>query len=106
MAGKFFRRIRLVYRRSSNLTKAMVLGMLIVCIVTLTALSIKTARKEQRARELAQQAAVLEQENQTLKDWISILGTVESTIRIAMDELGLILPDSIIFEPVETTDPD
>ena len=40
----------------------------------------------------------LEQENQILRDRISILGTVESVKQIARDILGLVDPDTVIFE--------
>lgn len=106
MAGISFRRFRLIYRRSSTLLKCVVLGTILVCTVTLTTIAIKTAQKNREAEALARQAAVLEQENQAVENKIALLGTVESTIRIAMEELGLILPDSIIFEPVEPTDPE
>ena len=106
MSGISFRRFRLIYRRSSTLLKCVVLGTIVVCIITLTTIAIKTAQQNREAEALARQAAALEQENQAVEDKIALLGTVESTIRIAMEELGLILPDSIIFEPVVPTDPE
>lgn len=106
MAGITFRRFRLVYRRSSTLLKCVVLGTILVCLVTLITIAVKTSQKDQKAEELAEKAALLEQENQAIEERIALLGSIESTVRIAMEELGLILPDSIIFEPVVPTDPE
>ena len=58
----------------------------------------KRAITEKQAEILRQEAAVLEQENQILRDRISILGTVESVKQIARDILGLVDPDTVIFE--------
>ena len=106
MAGITFRRFRLVYRRSSTLLKCVVLGTILVCLVTLITIAVKTSQKDQKAEELAEKAALLEQENQAIEERIALLSSIESTVRIAMEELGLILPDSIIFEPVVPTDPE
>ena len=40
----------------------------------------------------------MEQENQDLKDRISILGSVESVKQIANEVLGLVDKDTVIFE--------
>ena len=74
--------------------------------MTLITIAVKTSQKDQKAEELAEKAALLEQENQAIEERIALLGSIESTVRIAMEELGLILPDSIIFEPVVPTDPE
>lgn len=49
--------------------------------------------------DLRQQASILEENNSQLEDRISILGSVESAIQIAMEKLGLVLPDTIVFAP-------
>lgn len=90
-------RIRLVYRRSSTLLKCVVLTAIILCTVCLMVLrsSILEARAETDA--LRTQAAALEQDNQQLETNIAELGTVESVKRIALELLGLVSPDTIIF---------
>ena len=100
MANRFnpFSRIRLVYRRSSLLLKCVVLTTIALCtvtVITLTALRIHEQREADAARR---EAAALEQENQALKDKISILGTVESIKQIAGEILDLVDPDTVIFE--------
>lgn len=100
--GHFLSRIRLVYRRSSTLLKCVVLTTIILCTVTVIALTAMRIH-EQRVKETARkEAAVLEQENQAVKDDIAILGTVEGIKKIAQEFLGLVDPDSIIFGSSES----
>ena len=106
MGGKILGRFRLVYRRSSNLVKCVVLVTIVLCMVTLVTLGIVTAREKDRTEALRKQAALLEQENQELRDKIDWLGTAQGMIRYAFEELGLVDPDTIVFEPVETTEPE
>ena len=91
-------RVRLVYRRSSPPLKSVVLGAIVLCTVAVVVLSAATLGQKQQLENLRQQAAALEQENQDLKDRISILGSVESVRQIANEILGLVDKDSVIFE--------
>ena len=91
-------RIRLVYRRSSTLLKAVVLGTIVLCTIAVVCLSAFTVSQRQQQEQLRQEAAALEQENQDLRDRISILGTVESVKQIASEILGLVDKDTVIFE--------
>ncbi len=94
-------RIRLVYRRASPLLKCAVLVTIVLCTVALLILrsSIRQVRKD--TDDLRAQAAALEQENKNLEKSIAELGTVQSIKRIAGEELGLVDPDAVFFEPVE-----
>ena len=95
---KFLSRIRLVYRPSSTLLKCVVLAAILLSTLTVITLGAVRHETEKQAEVLRQEAAVLEQENQILRDKISILGTVESVKQIAKDILGLVDPDTVIFE--------
>lgn len=95
---KFLSRFRLVYRRSSTLTKCVVLATLVMttlAVIVLSAARIDANKREDAAR---QQAAALIQENAELRHKISILGTVDSIKEIAEEMLGLVDPDTIIYE--------
>lgn len=94
-------RIRLVYRRSTTLVKCVVLAAIILS--TLALLVLRYAILDTRAQldEQRQDAAVLEQENQSLADAISQLGTVQSIKDLAGKLLGLVDPDTVIFQPEE-----
>ena len=95
---KFLSRFRLVYRRSSTLTKCVVLATLVLTTLAVVVTTAAT-KSHQRQEELyRQQAAALIQENQDLRDKISILGTVDSIKSIAEEMLGLVDPDTIIYD--------
>ncbi len=91
--------VKLVFGKSSTLTKTAVLVLLVVGTVTLIGLSAATKNAQQDYEALRQQAADLVEENQQISDRIKGLGSVESIIQIAMEELGLVEPDTIIIEP-------
>ena len=93
------RRIRLVYRRSSNTLKIVVIAALVLGTLSLLMLRGAILRMEQKTEELRQQAAVLEQENKKLEKSISQLGTVQSVTELAEQLLGLVDPDTVIFSP-------
>ena len=92
-------RIRLVYRRASPLLKCVVLAAIVLCTAALLILrgSIRQARKDTDA--LRTEAALLEQENRELEKSIAELGTIKSIKRIAGEELGLVDPDTVFFDP-------
>lgn len=98
-------RIRLVYRPSSPILKWVVLAMVVLCTVTLVVLGVAIHKGQQRTQQQLQQLELLQQENRKLAQRIAELGSVQSVVRIAREELGLEDPDAIIFDPVETTDP-
>ena len=58
------------------------------------------AEAEVSPEELAAQAAELEQDKSDLNTQIDQLGSVQSVLDIAEQELGLVNPDTVIFEPV------
>ena len=97
----FLGRFRLVYRRSSPLLKCAVLATIVLCTVALLTMGASIRQMRQTTDELRNQAAKLEQENQKLEKSIAELGTIQSIKRIAGEELGLVDPDSVFFDPVE-----
>lgn len=97
--NNLFRRIRLVYKRSSILTKVVVLCAIVLSTATLLTLRWSLLDTQAQAEVLKSQAAQLEQENNRLEAYIADLGSVDSVERIAREELGLVDPDSVIFLP-------
>ena len=97
---EMFSRIKLVRRRSSNLTKIVVIVTIVLCMGALLTLRLSMHRIKQETRELAAQAAELEQDKSDLNTQIDQLGSVQSVLDIAEQELGLVSPDTVIFEPV------
>lgn len=97
--AKPFRRFRLVYRRSSTLVKCMVIAALVAGTAALLILRGAIVQARQEKEELRQQAAQLEQQNKDLEESISQSGTVQSVIKLAEKLLGLVDPDTVIFQP-------
>ena len=96
---KFLSRIRLVYRRSSTLLKCVVLASIVLCTICLMVLRGAIVENQKQAESLRQQAAALEKENERLELYISELNTVQGVKRIAMEQLGLVSPGTIFFQP-------
>ena len=94
-----FRRVRLVYRRSSTLVKCVVIAALVIGTAALLLLRSAILQEQQKMEQQRQQAALLEQENLELKRSISQLGTVQSVTELAEELLGLVDPDTVIFQP-------
>ena len=97
-----FRRIRLVYRRSSPLLKCVVLVTIVLSTAALLTLRASILEVKSRTEFLRQQAAELSWSNQKLQQEIAELGTVQSIIRIAGEKLGLVDPDTTFYTPGST----
>ena len=92
-------RVRFVYKRSSTLTKVLVLSAVVLSTVTL--LGLRSRIQKADAQIAAQQAQISQeqQENEDLEQKIDALGTLEGVEQIARDELGLEDPDTVILVP-------
>lgn len=92
-------KIRFVRRRSSMLTKAVLLSVVAFSTAALLALNAALVSIRQETEDLRNQAAALEQQQQDLENRIDQLGTDDSTKQIAKEELGLVEPGTIIINP-------
>ncbi len=93
------RNTKLVFRRSSRMTKVAVCLAVALSMVALLTLHAATSANRQKTMELKSQAAQLEQSNDQLEQKLGILGTLESAKQMAMEFLGLVDPDTVIIEP-------
>lgn len=98
---RFLSRIRLVYRPSSLLLKCIVAAMLVIATVALLAIRADILDTRNTTDVLRQEAAALEAENQQLVENMGLQNTVGGILKIAKDKLGLVDPDSVIFEPAD-----
>ncbi len=98
MAGRR-RALKLTFRKSSPITKAVVLAAVVLSTVALVTLQASMEEAQAEYDAMRQQAAALVAQNQQMSERIADLGSVESAIRIAMEELGLVEPDTIVIEP-------
>ena len=94
-------RFQLQYRRTPTLHKVAVAAAIVLSSVTLISLRLGHWEAEAQLAELQHRAAVLEQENEALRQDIDALGTTDSIRQIAREELGLVDPDTIIFEQTD-----
>lgn len=93
------KRIRIKYRRSSTLTKTVVMSAIVLSMTALLILHITADATRQKTDDLTDQAAQLEQENEQLEENIDGLGSADSVEQIAKDELGLVDPDTVVIQP-------
>jgi cell division protein FtsB len=93
------RKVRLVRRHSSILTKAVLLCVVLFSTAALLSLNASLTATQDRTVALEIQAAELEQEQQNLRERIENLGTDESTRQIAQEELGLVDSGTVILIP-------
>ena len=91
--------IQLVFKRSSKLTKILVLCAIVFSTITLLTLRQGYLTAQAQTEALRKQAAQLQQENEKLKAYIESLGSLDSVDRISQEELGLVDPDSVIIQP-------
>ena len=95
---EFLSRIRLVYRRTSNLTKITIALAIVLCMGTLFALRMSTTALQERTEDLRQKAGMLEENNRELEQKITELGSAKSVVEIAEEELGLVQPGAVAIE--------
>ena len=93
------RKVRLVYRHSKPLTKLVVAAAILLSAVTLFCLHRAQESVYTQTVELLEQAQVLESRNKQLEKDIAFLGTNESLEKIAREELGLVQPGTVFFQP-------
>lgn len=90
--------VKLVYR-----SKPIVMAIVMVLVIgaTIGVVTVHNALDNSISQYDAMRlhAAALEAANAKLTTDISALGSVESAIRIAEEELGLVCPDTVVFTP-------
>lgn len=91
--------VKLVFKRTAPVAKAAIMAAVVLSLIALIALYGAIARVREQYDALRNEAIELESGNTKLEDRIGALGTLESALRIAMEELGLAFPDSVIFTP-------
>jgi len=94
-----FRNIKLVFRPASPALKIAVIILIVCSMAALIALTWVRASILNRTEDLREEAAGLEYENAELEDKIADIGSVESIMDIAQEELGLVDPNTVIIDP-------
>lgn len=91
--------IRLVYQKTSTLTKIVVSTAIVLSMAALLMLHGAIDATKENTENLRQQAIALEQEQALLEQYDQEKGTIKEVIRVAMERLGLVEPDSIVIQP-------
>ena len=91
--------IKFKRRRSSTITKVVVVIAVILSIAALLMLHFAIVSTRDTAESLRQEAIGLEQEQSRLELYIRELGTIQGIIRLAQEKLGLIEPGTVIIQP-------
>ena len=85
------------FRRSSLVTKILILALVAYAAVTLVTLQGQLQEKNAQADVLSDQVTALEQENQRLEQAISELDTDEGVEAVARQKLGLVKKNETVF---------
>ncbi|MGN0980775.1 MAG: cell division protein FtsL [Candidatus Avoscillospira sp.] len=88
------------FKRSSLLTKLLILVLVVYATVTLVSLQSQVTEKNAEAAKLESSIAATEQENQRLQQAIDALGTDEGVEEVARRKLGLVSEGEIVFYDV------
>lgn len=92
-------RVRLMFCRASSRVKVAATLAIVLSMAALLTLGILRSDVRAQTRALGDNAAALQAENDRLVRNIDELGTVQSILRIAREELGLVKPDTVFFHP-------
>lgn len=98
---KYLSRVRFVYRRSSNLTKCVVIATLLLSTAALIALRVRLVETREALNAAKVKAVALEQENKGISKDIENKDTVEGVKKYAYEVLDYVEPGAVIYEPEE-----
>ena len=88
------------FKRSSLVTKVLILVQVVYATVTLVSLQSQVIEKETQAAALQDDITAAQQENLRLEQAINALGTDEGVEAVARQKLGLVAPGEILFYDV------
>ena len=94
-----FRNVQVTFRRSSPLTKIIVIVTIVLCTIALVTLRWVQSDIEAQTKDMREEAAQLIDENAELEEKIDGLGSVDSITNIAKSELDMVDPNTTFFEP-------
>lgn len=92
------RKYRVVFKKTSPLVKVVILIAIVLSTIALVTLHASIEQSRSQYEAMRQHAGMLEENNQSLVQQIDEMDTLETIIQIAMERLGLVLPDTTIFE--------
>ena len=94
-----FKDVKIVYRRTSPWLIGVLVAAIVLSTATVVTLGWTSYVLETETENMRTEAAQLEAENADLDRRIEQLGSVQSVMEIASEQLGLVDPNTIIIEP-------
>lgn len=91
-------KVQLTFQKASPLVNTVIAAAIGLSAVALISLRLAQWEAEKTTRNLLDRAEDLRRENARLQEMVDDLGTVSSIRRIAAEELGLVDPNTIIFD--------
>ncbi len=85
------------FKRSSMLTKLLILVLVVYAAVTLVSLQSQVTEKQAEAKALSQSIEAAKQENLRLEQAIDTLDTEEGVKNAAREKLGWVSQDELVF---------
>ena len=92
------KKIQLEFGKASPLVKTVISAAIALSTVALISLRLAQWDAENTTQQLLERADQLQRENAQLQEMVDDLGTVSSIRRIAAQELGLVDPNTVIFD--------
>lgn len=89
--------MRIKFRKSSFITKLVIMILLVYAMVTLVYLQRQLSEKQQEREVLEAQITQVQQANAELSEDIAALGTEEGIEAVAREKLGLVSEGEITF---------
>lgn len=97
--GNIISKIQLVKRRSGKLTIIAIVIAIVLSMGALTMLHLSIRDIKNRTEDLRDKAAQLEEENAELLEDIDQVDSIHGIVEIAKEELGLVQPDAVFYQP-------
>ena len=91
--------VRFVFKRSSRLTKLVIVAAVVVSVLALLVLRSATLDAQKKADAWRAEAQKQEQEQSRLEELLGNLGSIEGIKDIAENLLGLTDPDTVVIQP-------
>lgn len=85
------------FRKSSLLSKVIILALIVYATVTLISLHDQIADTQASSEQLENEITSMQQQNMQLADQIEKVNTVEGVKEIARNKLGLVTEGEIVF---------
>ena len=94
----YLKQIQLQFGKSSPLTRTVISAAIALSAVALISIRMVQWDAQNTTEELLERAGELQRENIRLQEMVDNLDTVSSIRQIAAEELGLVDPNTVIFD--------